>query len=238
MGLFDKLRGNKKDNDAPVSYYYNWLSRDLGVAIIRQKLFAEIIAGTKSWSADLERGVIAFDDQQFPVEFLGSEAYASNTWLWGWVNVNGYPEAIYQESEAFYKNCMMQQMKELEQPELPLTDLINGTALASMAVAANSGRMCYYKAPYDGGAAFLLIKEVPEQVFAAIPPMLAINTISEIISAFPIHHGYLVDGIMEVYATDIQKTQDTVTGKFHDGSSLKVTFDELGRIKNMNTYGR
>ena len=70
---------------------------------------------------------------------------------------------------------MMMNMEKLREPELALTDMINGHAPASMAVVSNQDKnrriyanalefpasiipneetMCYYKAPYDGEAAF------------------------------------------------------------------------------------
>ncbi len=41
-------------------------------------------------------GVILFAGQKYPLQFIGSEATSSNTWLWGWENINGFPEKIIQ----------------------------------------------------------------------------------------------------------------------------------------------
>jgi hypothetical protein len=214
-------------------YYLNWLSRDMGVAIIRQTKFGELIGDAPSWDADMGRGAISFNGRELPASFLGSESYSSNTWLWGWVNVNEYAEHIYKDSEIFYQHCMMQQMNELKGAELPLTELINGHALASMAAVANEARVCYYKAPYNGGAAFLLVKDIPDEVFAPIPTPFAATVICQSIDAFPLNHRYLVDGIMEVYAKSTQSDENTVSGTFFDGGVLSVAFDESGRIVNI-----
>lgn len=34
--------------------------------------------------------------KQQVLQFIGSEAASSNTWLWGWENINGFPEKIMQ----------------------------------------------------------------------------------------------------------------------------------------------
>ena len=235
--------------------YFNWLSKDLGIAHIRQKEFGKVISSSPKWFVDLRKGIITFGEKEFPVSFLGSESYASNTWLWGWVNVNDYAESVWKDSETFYQRCMMMNMEELREPELELTDIINGHALASMAVVSNQDqnrriyanalessagiipneeRMCYYKAPYDGGAAFFLIKNVPNEIFDFVPALSAFTAISEIISSFPVHHGYLVDGIMEVFAKEVEKNGKTVLGTFYDGSVLSVEFDDNFRIKKMD----
>jgi hypothetical protein len=242
MGLFDKLRGknsdkagNKDERLQKPSYFFNWLSRDLGIALIRQKEFGRLIGDSPTWQADLAQGIISFDGREFPAAFLGSESYSSNTWLWGWVNVNDYPEPIYKDSEIFYQHCMMQQMSELKEPELPLTELINGHTLASMAVVANEERICYYKAPYNGGAAFLLVKNIPEEVFEPVSAPLAALAISEAIAGVPIHHEKLVEGVMDAYASEIQKDQSVIIGKFPDAGMLVIEFDEQGRIKNIRS---
>lgn len=221
-------------NDAEgAPYYFNWLSRDFGVALIRQKRFGELIKKSPRWDVDFGKGTISFGEYEFPVGFLGSESDSANTWLWGWVNVNDFPEALVADSEAFYEHCIMMGMDQIKEAELDMTELINGHALASMAVVANTDRMCYYRAPYEGGAAFLLVKDVPDSIFAAISAAEAATAVSESISAFPLRHFFLVEGVMEVYCTDAKVDQQKAVGTFHDGSVMKVEFDEHQRISKL-----
>lgn len=214
-------------------YYFNWLSRDFGIALIRQKRFGELIQKSPSWNVDFGKGTICFGEDEFPVGFLGSESESSNTWLWGWVNINGFSDEIVADSESFYEHCMMMQMEELKEAELDLTELVNGHTLSSMAVVANMNQMCYYRAPYEGGAAFLLVKDVPDIVFSAISALEAANAIRESISLFPLQHHFLVEGIMEVYCKDTNIDPHTATGRFHDGSVLAVEFDKQQRITKL-----
>jgi hypothetical protein len=250
MGLFDKLK-KKNVNDAtnattptpaavPAStapsvtpVFLNQLSRIIGVAYIRQKKFREFIGDGPDWAVDMRGGVISFGDMMFPVSFLGSESDSSNSWLWGWVNVNQYPEFIYKDSEVFYQQCMAQQITDLQGEELPLNGLINGHTIASMAAVANGMQMCYYKAPYGGGAAFLLLKGLPAEVLAPVPAHFAATSVSEAIAAFPLYHRAVVDGVMEAYAQNVQSSAEAVSGTFVDGNVLTFTFDAMSRIAHI-----
>ena len=71
----------------------NWselFSACLGRAMLLQKrLFKQVVEASK-WQADFESGKICFDKQEFDMQFIGSESFSSNTWLWGYENVNGH----------------------------------------------------------------------------------------------------------------------------------------------------
>lgn len=230
--MIDQVKDSEKDT-AGTPYYFNWLSRDFGVAVIRQKRLGELIKKSPRWDVDFGKGTISFGEDKFPVGFLGSESETSNTWLWGWVNVNDFPESIVADSEDFYQHCMMLGMNEIKEAELELTELVNGHALAAMAVVASTERMCYYRAPYDGGAAFLLVKDVPESIFARVSAEEAAKAISDSISALPLQHHFLVQGVMEVYCDDAKIDSQMATGTFYDGSVLAVEFDAQQRITKL-----
>ena len=75
----------------------NWselFSACLGRAMLLQKrLFKQVVEASK-WQADFESGKICFDKQEFDMQFIGSESFSSNTWLWGYENVNGFDERL------------------------------------------------------------------------------------------------------------------------------------------------
>ena len=41
------------------------------------------------WYVDFEKGTLTLGKYEFRVQFLGSESYVSNSWLWGWGRVEG-----------------------------------------------------------------------------------------------------------------------------------------------------
>ncbi len=72
----------------------NWFqvfSACLGKMIAIQTACSEQVVKGQDWNVDFSEGVILFGNQKYPLQFIGSEATSSNTWLWGWENVNGYP---------------------------------------------------------------------------------------------------------------------------------------------------
>ncbi|MFQ7355850.1 MAG: DUF6882 domain-containing protein [Coprococcus phoceensis] len=61
-----------------------------------QTACSEQVVKGQDWNVDFSEGVILFGNQKYPLQFIGSEATSSNTWLWGWENVNGFSEKIIQ----------------------------------------------------------------------------------------------------------------------------------------------
>ena len=77
----------------------NWFqvfSACLGKMIAIQTACSEQVVKGQDWNVDFSEGVILFGNQKYPLQFIGSEATSSNTWLWGWENVNGFSEKIIQ----------------------------------------------------------------------------------------------------------------------------------------------
>ena len=69
-------------------------SANLGKMMAIQIACGELVVKNKNWNVDFNKGIIAFGDDEYPLQFLGSEANSSNTWLWAWENINGHNLSI------------------------------------------------------------------------------------------------------------------------------------------------
>lgn len=97
MGLFDKLKKVETaierisifDTDYPInkSSWFEVFSACLGKVMAIQDACAEQVVKGQSWNADFATGQLAFGSKSYPVQFIGSESKASNTWKWGWDNI-------------------------------------------------------------------------------------------------------------------------------------------------------
>ena len=61
--------------------------------LLQKRLFEQVVEASK-WQADFESGKIYFDEYGFDMQFIGSESFSSNTWLWGYENINGFDERL------------------------------------------------------------------------------------------------------------------------------------------------
>lgn len=242
MGIFDKWKnsnnvssGVSRKTAASSSPYFEALSKCIGVAQLRQVAFGKIIRDASRWDADMQKGEITFDNQKFSVLLLGSESQSTHTWMWGWKNINNYPDFLWEPTQLIYEKLVSEGMREIEGEKIRLSKLVTGHAIAALAVTSSVDRFCYYRAPYSSGAAFLLIKSPPEWVFTEATALDASSCISAVISNFSISHKLLVKGIFEEYCYKIEEQDATISGCFHDESSLTVSFDKKGRILNLKT---
>lgn len=142
--------------------------------------------GEHSWSFSLQTGLISFGrDRAFPFQLLGSESEYDGTWMWAWANpVSNIPEALTQSSRALRELGAANGIDEFVRPKFKCEG-VDGHRLSMVAsgVCKADG---YYRCPYEGGAAFVLIDfggAVPEQA----PLLLRMNRVfTDFISGFDV----------------------------------------------------
>lgn len=65
--------------------------------LLMEKQLAERI-GDAPWSVDMPGASITFETEpeptQFDIQFLGTYSAANQSWMWGWNNVNGFPDRV------------------------------------------------------------------------------------------------------------------------------------------------
>lgn len=248
MGLFNQWRrkhlGNPEEqtNETPpeapgTREYFDSLSACIGPARLRQHAFGRLVVRDQDWNVDFSRGVIRFGEDTYPVQFLGTESEVSHTWLWAHVNPGDFPEAVLKRGIRFYEQCVAEGMEELRQEELPLTPLVNGHNIASMAASTTEGGACYYRCPYENGAAFVLVTGLPDDVFAPAPVQEVVSAAADLIRQFPLNHGILMSNLLADNCVEVVEENGVLTGRFADGTTLTVRFDEMGRITSLKPEG-
>lgn len=249
MGLFDRWKKKKEDNDfdeqpqpaaaTPVkpahsTVFIDTVSKCVGIARLRQLNFADII-GDSAWDVDFARGVIAFCDKEFPIAFLGSESESGGSWMWGASNINNFDEAVVADVKAFCTSRLFQSITDIQDNTIPLDEMVSGHHLASIVVVSKKEKTCYYRCPYEGGAAFVLVKNVPDSVFAPVSTERLPGIVSELVSQAPYNHHLLAEGLLETCCVSVDNEEQVLTGTFENGDLITVEFDDLGRIRKMNT---
>ncbi len=206
-------------------------AQHVATGFARQLALSDLI-GDRGWQLDLGQGVVTFgSDLRFPVQVLGSESHGEGTWLWAWANTgsNIPPQALHLVG-WLREYGQHHGIPELTEASLSL-DKVDGHQLALLA-SGLTGR-CYYRGPYDGGAVFFHLDNVPDQVLAPVAPERALTVISQVLQAFPVDHRTFVLAFLQQQRWQVQTTAEAITGRHASGSDIRVDFDQLGRISNI-----
>lgn len=212
----------------------NWselFSACLGRAMLLQKrLFKQVVEASK-WQADFESGKICFDKQEFDMQFIGSESFSSNTWLWGYENVNGFDERLLSLANMAREFGEKFGLEAFSTAQFELDEEINGHTLSMVACVALGEELSYYKIDYDGGAAYVAFRAetiFKEPVFASE----VVSVVNECISAYELDHRLFTKGLLLGSEIKFSENKDEIVAKFKDELSFK--FDDLNRLVNIS----
>ena len=208
-------------------------------AFDRQLLLADPI-GDLPWAYDLQTGILSFGDRfAWHAEILGTESQESGTWLWAWANEGSdIPEQ--QQAASLKLKALGEEhgIAEFTEPMVPL-DHADGHAFASVAVGEGLGK-AYYRGPYEGGAAFLLITDERLQLQVEEPLQRILTVFPQAISAMEIaDHREALRGYLKHYAFEAEDEGDALLVRQHGQEVLRAEFDEHGRLRELKgTLGK
>lgn len=225
--------------DCPVKFdkasMIDILSLSAGFSFLCQNRMGEKIIGSSGWQLNPSEGIIRFGEREFTAGILGSESHIQNTWLWGWAHTeSGLPERATAASRRAKK--ALPDLPEFQTGKFMLDELHNGHNL-SMAVCGVYGEnVCYYRCPYDGGAAFVTIHGLPEEIFAPAELQELLRQYLEIIRGFYCDHRLLAAGFLYRNGTKFSGSDLEIVADF-GGAELRFQFEEVEgmcRVVNIN----
>ncbi|MCS6847728.1 MAG: hypothetical protein RMN52_08445 [Anaerolineae bacterium] len=134
-----------------------------GAASFDKQIYLDAMLGKRGWAFDLNSGVLAFrrpheENLQLNAQVLGTESADSQTWLWGWANPSGIPDALLKSANELKAFGAAAGAPELITPELPITPEVNPQRIAMIGCGVQRAG-CFFRAPYPRGALYLLIKD-------------------------------------------------------------------------------
>ena len=255
MSLFGTLFGKNaapkqeaeapKGPGAPVSFFpdgvnmSDWdqvFSACLGKMYTAQHAFLDLVRGEEGWYIDFEKGALTLGKQEFRVQFLGSESYASNSWLWGWENINNFPNSVLGQAQIARTYGQTWGLEPLMYPQCELNDTLNGHNFSMVVCGALAEDRCYYRCPTGGdqGAAFVALCEAPGELFRPVDGITFINSVSQCIQHFCLDHKIFVESFLRWSKIPFHWSGDTLTAHFD--ADVAVEFEQAGenyRIKNL-----
>lgn len=203
-----------------------------GAAMARQMAFADFLSD-RSWNVDLAAGTVTFGEElTYPIQLIGTESYANNTWLWAWSNPSQIPPPLLETARQLREYGEQQRIPELTNSTFSL-EVADGHRLAMLA-SGLVRKTVYYRGPYENGALFFLILGLPPEIFAPVPVERACTVMSQIIDIFEVDHRRLAETFLHEQGFALSTTGGGLHAVRDDSSSLDMTFDTEGRIIEIN----
>ena len=211
-------------------------SANLGKIMAIQIACAEYVVKNRDWNIDFDRGIISFGKDEYPLQFLGSEATSSNTWLWAWENISEFDDKIISLAREIKAKGEKLNLEALTTAEINISDELNGHTLSIVACSLADKNYCYYRDPYSDGAIFVAFDGVDERVFAPINAKDFADIVVNSIQQFPLNHKLFVESFLEWNKTKYKWNKNTLIADFENSQKLEIDFEEkteLARIINI-----
>ena len=202
-------------------------SANLGKIMAIQIACVEYVVKNRDWNVDFDRGIISFGKDEYPLQFLGSEANSSNTWLWAWKNINGFDENIISLAREIKAKGEKLNLEALTTAEIEITDELNGHILSIVACGLADKKYCYYRGPHSGGAIFVAFDGVDERVFAPINEKDFADIVVNSIQQFPLNHKLFVESFLEWNKTKYKWQGNLIIADFKKDGELKIEFEKI-----------
>ncbi|GAA1538726.1 hypothetical protein GCM10009691_12300 [Brevibacterium picturae] len=162
---------------------------------------------------------------------LGSESKAQNTWLWGWENINEFPETVVGLAHDVRKFGAAEDVAELVTEELQLDEEL--ALRLTLAAKEATGKWAHYPAAAGAGTTVWLLVDAPELTLPEAQVKTSVRA--------------LMQGLTQTTVTDHRVALEAYVAKrgipttalpeaglrllFADGSA-DLSFDEQNRISN------
>ena len=210
---------------------------NLGKIMAIQIACAEHVVKNRDWNVDFDRGIISFGKDEYPLQFLGSEATSSNTWLWAWENINEFNDKIISLAREIKAKGEKLNLEALTTAEIDISDELNGHTLSMVACGLADKNYCYYRGPHSGGAILVAIDGVDEKVFSSVSAKDFVDITIKCIQQFSLNHKIFVESFLEWNKTKYKLQGDTIIADFEKDGKLMIELEKIEnslRIKNIS----
>lgn len=228
--LFDCGVEIHKDN------WFEVFSASLGKIMTNQKACAEFVVRGQNWNVDFKTGMISFGKDNYPLQFIGSESTSSNSWLWGWDNINHFPDKVIELANQTKKLGEAWGLDALTTAKFELSNVFNGHRMSVVTCAISDENLCYYRGPHSNGAIFVAFSNIPNVVFAPLELPLFVSTAMECIQTFHVDHNIFIQSFLYQNNTPYEWDNQTIIAHFKQ--DLRIEFeqvDEFLRISHMKS---
>ena len=212
-------------------------SANLGKMMAIQIACAELVVKNRDWNVDFDKGIISFGNDEYPLQFLGSEATSSNTWLWAWENINGFDDKIISLAREIKAKGEKLNLEALTTAEIDISDELNGHTLSIVACGLADKNYCYYRGPHSGGAIFVAFDGVDKKVFTPVDAKDFADIVVRCIQQFSLNHKLFIESFLEWNKNKYKWQENIIIADFGKDGELRIECEKVEnnfRIKNIN----
>ncbi|WP_335978353.1 MULTISPECIES: DUF6882 domain-containing protein [Fusobacterium] len=212
-------------------------SANLGKMMAIQIACAELVVKNRDWNVDFDKGIISFGNDEYPLQFLGSEATSSNTWLWAWENINGFDDKIISLAKSIKEKGEKLNLEPLINAEIDISDELNGHTLSIVACGLADKNYCYYRGPHSGGAIFVAFDGVDKKVFTPVDAKDFADIVVRCIQQFSLNHKLFIESFLEWNKNKYKWQENIIIADFGKDGELRIECEKVEnnfRIKNIN----
>ena len=202
-------------------------SANLGKMMAIQIACAELVVKNRDWNVDFDKGIISFGNDEYPLQFLGSEATSSNTWLWAWENINGFDDKIISLAKSIKEKGEKLNLEPLINAEIDISDELNGHTLSIVACGLADKNYCYYRGPHSGGAIFVAFNGVDEKVFSSVSAKEFLDITVKCIQQFSLNHKLFIENFLEWNKNKYKWQENIIIADFGKDGELKIEFEKI-----------
>ena len=198
---------------------------------------AELVVKNRDWNVDFDKGIISFGNDEYPLQFLGSEATSSNTWLWAWENINGFDDKIISLAKSIKEKGEKLNLEPLINAEIDISDELNGHTLSIVACGLADKNYCYYRGPHSGGAIFVAFDGVDKKVFTPVDAKDFADIVVRCIQQFSLNHKLFIESFLEWNKNKYKWQENIIIADFGKDGELRIECEKVEnnfRIKNIN----
>ncbi|GAA1638925.1 MULTISPECIES: DUF6882 domain-containing protein [Brevibacterium] len=205
-----------------------------------QTHFGSVIAGA-AWEVDFSADpTLTFDVEggeplRTRPHLVGSESSSQGTWLWGWENINGFPEAVVGLAHEVRKFGAAEGISDLVTPEIDLDDEL--ALRLTLAAKEATGKWAHYPAAAGAGTTVWVLVDSPALALPAPTVKASVRALMQGLTQTTVddHRAALAAYADRRGIPTAELPDGGVRMLFADGSA-DLSFDEQSRISNCEVH--
>jgi hypothetical protein len=167
---------------------------------------------------------------------LGSESSRDKTWLWGWENVNDFPDAVIGLSHDVRKFGAAEEVAELTTPELDLDEEL--ALRLTLAAKEATGKWVHYPAEAGAGTTVWLLVDAAEVLLPEPQVKVSVRALMQGLTQTTVSdHRAAIDWYVSKRGIPVRELPEGGLRMLFADGSADLSFDDERRISNcdMNT---
>jgi len=167
---------------------------------------------------------------------LGSESSRDRTWLWGWENVNDFPDAVIGLSHDVRKFGAAEEVAELTTAELDLDEEL--ALRLTLAAKEATGKWVHYPAEAGAGTTVWLLVDADEVVLPQPQVKVSVRALMQGLTQTTVSdHRAAIDWYVSKRGIPVRELPEGGLRLLFSDGSADLSFDDERRISNcdMNT---